>query len=278
MISTSDTVVRPRLLSARNLRQLSLGWLNLPGIAFLVVVAVLWQIAMSMHLVNLRYLPTPLHIISATSGLAQSGALARNFGHTLYVSLLGWSAATALGIAVGLVLGLSVTTWRFSMASIEFLRALPAIAFVPVAILLLGFSVKMELVVIVYVSVWPILIGTIHGAREVTALHRDVAKMMHMSWLAKVTRLVLPTTAPFIFVGMQISLSLALALALVAEMVGNPTGVGQALIVAQNTFHPAQMFAYVILIGIVGVILNAVFLRFVATAFRGTFLARRAQA
>jgi ABC-type nitrate/sulfonate/bicarbonate transport system permease component len=140
----------------------------------------------------------------------------------------------------------------------------------------LGFSTTMELVVVIYVSVWPILIGTIHGARQVTPVHGDVARMLHMGPMTRIRRLVLPTTAPFVFVGLQVSLSLALALALVAEMVGNPVGVGQALIVAQNTLHPAEMFAYVVLVGIVGVLLNALYLAIVARAFPGISAAARA--
>jgi len=256
-------------------RRLSLGWLNLSGAALLLALAVVWQLAVSTHVVTSEYLPAPTAIGRAMSDLAQSGALTKNFSHTLYVTSVGWVAAGLLGVVLGLVLGLSELTWRYSMASLEFFRALPAISFVPVAVLLLGFSTKMELVVVIYVSVWPILVGTIHGARQVTPLHLDLARMMHMSRWARIRRLVLPTTAPYTFVGLQVSLALALALALVAEMVGNPKGVGQALIVAQNTLHPAEMFAWVVLVGLLGVLLNAAFLRILAWGFPGTSAAMR---
>lgn len=255
----------------------SMRWLNARGLALLVVLAALWQAAMSAHLVTSQFLPQPIDVGRAIGDLASSGALTSNFGHTLFVAIVGWVVSGALGVAVGLALGLSAVTWRLSMASLEFLRALPAIAFVPVAVLLLGFSVKMELIVVIYVSVWPVLIGTIYGVRRVTPLHRDLGLMLHMSWGARVRRFVLPTTAPFLFVGLQVSLSLALALALVAEMVGNPHGVGQALIVAQNTLHPADMFAYVVLVGIVGVAVNALFLRLIAAVFPGTASMVRAE-
>jgi ABC-type nitrate/sulfonate/bicarbonate transport system permease component len=258
------------------LRLPSLRWVNLSGAAFLVALAALWQLAVAERWITSQYLPEPTAIARSIGDLAQSGALTHNFSHTLYVTLVGWVASGVLGVALGLALGLSAVTWRYSMASIEFLRALPAISFVPVAVLLLGFSTKMELVVVIYVSLWPILIGTIHGARQVTPMHRDLARMMHMSRMAQIRRLVLPTIAPFVFVGLQVSLSLSLALALVAEMVGNPVGVGQALIVAQNTLHPPEMFAYVVLVGIIGVLLNALFLRLVAWAFPGTSSAARA--
>lgn len=269
MISGSSAVPRTR----QRRWPVPLGWTNASGIAFLLAVAVIWQLGMSTGLLTFQYLPTPIAVVRATVDLVRSGALAANFAHTMYVTMVGWIASAALGIMLGLALGLSLTAWRFSMASIEFLRALPAIAFVPVAVLILGFSVKMELVIVIYVSIWPVLIGTIHGTRQVTPLHRDVAEMLHMGWLERVRRLVLPTTTPFVFVGLQISLSLALALALVAEMVGNPKGVGQALIVAQNTLHPAEMFAYVVLVGILGVALNAALLRLQAAVFPGIYSA-----
>lgn len=246
------------------------GRINGTGIGFLVALIVVWQLVMSVGLLQSEFLPTPLAVIRATGGLAGSGALTTTFGHTLYVTMIGWIATVVLGIGLGLILGLSQTVWRYSMASIEFLRALPAIALVPVSVLLFGFSIKMELAVVIYVSVWPLLIGTIHGARQVTPLHRDIAKMLQMSWSARVRRIVLPTTAPFIFVGMQLALWLGLGMALVAEMVGAPVGVGQALIVAQNTLHPADMFAYVVLIGIVGVVLNWGLVKLCEVVFPGT--------
>jgi ABC-type nitrate/sulfonate/bicarbonate transport system permease component len=199
--------------------------------------------------------------------LIDAGTLTADVWHTLYVTLVGWALAGLLGVSVGLLLGLSRGAWRYSMASIEFLRALPAISFVPVAVLLLGFSVKTELVVIVYVSVWPILVNTVHGARCVTPLHDDLARMLHLGPVSRIRRLVLPTTLPYLLVGLQFALALSLALALVAEMIGNPQGIGHALIVAQNTLHPAEMFAYVVLVGLLGLALNAAFLRLASIAF-----------
>lgn len=244
--------------------------INLSGTLFLLGLVAIWQIAVSTHLLKSRFLPEPTKIASAIASLTASGALPSNMGHTLYVTLLGWAAAGLLSFVIGVVLGLSSVAWRYSMASIEFLRALPGISFVPVAVLLLGFSVKMELVVVVYVSLWPVLVNTVHGVRRVTPLHNDVAKMLRMSALTRVRRFVLPTAAPYLLVGMQVSLAISFALALVAEMVGNPAGAGQALVVAQNTLQPANMFAYIVVVGIVGVALNAALMRAAAMWLPGT--------
>lgn len=256
-------------LGALSLRRVA-GRLDLGAIVFVALLIAVWQVAVSANIVTSDFLPAPDAIASAIANLTRSGEMTSNLGHTVYVTLLGWVLSAIVGVALGLALGLATRAWRYSMASVEFMRALPGISFVPVAVLLLGFSVRMELVVVIYVSVWPVLVNTIHGVRVVTPLHTDVARMMRMSTWTRIRRVVLPTTVPYVVVGLQISLTLALALAIVAEMVGNPAGVGHALSTAQNTLQPADMFAYVVVIGVVGVLLNAAFMRAVAVGLPGT--------
>jgi NitT/TauT family transport system permease protein len=252
--------------------------INLEGVLFVLALVALWQLAVDTQLIESEFLPAPTEIVSAAGDLIDQGTLPADTWHTVWVTLSGWALAGALGITLGLGLGLWTVAWRYSMATVEFLRALPAISFVPVAVLLLGFSVRMELIVVVYVSVWPVLVATVHGVRCVTPLHQDLGAMLHLGPWARVRRLVLPTALPYIIIGLQLALGLALALALVAEMIGNPAGIGQALIAAQNTLQPEQMFAYVVLVGIIGWGLNALFLKLVAVALPGTSFVMRTDA
>jgi ABC-type nitrate/sulfonate/bicarbonate transport system permease component len=145
------------------------------------------------------------------------------------------------------------------MASIEVLRAVPPVSLVPVALLVFGFSVRMELVLIVYVSAWPVLVNTIDGVRGVRSELLDVARMLRLSRATTVRRIVVPAAMPSIVVGLRLALSLSLVLAVVAEMLGNPRGLGNALVRAQQALQPAQMFAYVLAIGVLGVALNGAF-------------------
>ncbi len=230
------------------------------GVLFLVALVAAWQVAKDTGAITSDFLASPVEIVRATGDLIEAGTLPADVWHTTYVTLLGWAIAGVLGVAVGLALGLSLSLWRYSMASVEFLRALPAISFVPVAVLLLGFSVKTELLVVVYVSIWPIIVNTVYGARAVTPLHDDLARMLRLGRGARIWRVVLPTTMPYLLVGLQFALTLSLALTLVAEMIGNPAGMGHGLIAAQNSLQPAQMFSYVVLVGALGLALNAGFL------------------
>jgi ABC-type nitrate/sulfonate/bicarbonate transport system permease component len=264
----SATTASPRL-RRRPPRALP-RWLNLTGVGVLLALAVLWQLAVVSGVLDYDFLPSPTEVIGGFGDLVKSGEMQSAVTHTLMVTLVGWLLAAVVGIGLGLALGMVHTAWRYSMATIEILRALPAIAFVPAAVLVLGFSVRMELAIVLYVSQWPILISTITGVRNVTALHRDVARTLQFSTRRTVREIVLPSAAPYVVVGLQLALSLALALAIVAEMVGNPHGIGRGLVAAQQTLQSAQMYAYVVVVGLVGLGLNALFMGTVRWLFPGT--------
>jgi ABC-type nitrate/sulfonate/bicarbonate transport system permease component len=223
--------------------------------AFLAV----WQVLVDTKALDYDYLPAPSAIASAGWSLLWSGELLTNLFHTLRVTLLGWAAACPLGITLGIWLGLWNTAWRYSMSSIEVLRAVPPVSLVPVALLLFGFSIKMELTIIVYASAWPVLVNTIDGVRSVPEDLLDVARMLRMSRSTTIRKIIVPSGMPSIVVGMRLTLSMSLVLAVVAEMIGNPSGLGNALVSAQQALQPADMFAYVLTIAFLGVALNAAF-------------------
>jgi sulfonate transport system permease protein len=225
----------------------------------MAALAGLWEVVVRTRLLDYQFLPAPSAVAVAAGHLVSSGAMAGDVLHTTRVTLVGWLLASALGIGLGLVLGLSDRAWRWSMASIEILRAVPPVTLVPVALLVFGFSRKMELTIVVFVSTWPVLVNTNDGVRSLAPELADVARMLRLSTGDRIRRIVLPAATGSIVVGLQLSLSLSLVLAVVAEMIGNPAGLGNALVRAQQALQPAQMFAYVFAIGLLGVGLNAIF-------------------
>lgn len=244
----------------------ALGHLNVPGALTMAGVAGLWEAVVAFGLLEYQFLPAPSAIAHGAATLLASGDLIRNLLHTLRVTLIGWVASSAIGIGLGLLLGLSPTAWRYSITSFEVTKAIPPITLVPAALLVFGFSLEMELVIVIYVGVWPLLINTIGGVRSVPEQLRDVARMLRMPRFATIRKIVLPAALPAIVVGLRLALSLCLVLAVVAEMVGNPKGLGHALIRAQQALQPEQMFAYVLATGLLGVALNAAFRAAVASA------------
>lgn len=238
--------------------------INVPGIVTMVLLLGMWEALVRSGLLDFQNLPAPSAVAWRGWGLMASGQLPADLLHTLRVTLLGWLLASVVGISLGLLLGLWHPAWRWSMASIEMLRAVPPISLVPLALLVFGFSVRTELTLIVYASAWPVLVNTIQGVRTVRPELREVARTLKMSRRTTLRKIILPAATPAIVVGLQLGLSLALVLAVVAELVGNPSGLGNGLILAQLALQPEEMFAYFFTIGLLGVVLNAVF-RGVAT-------------
>jgi NitT/TauT family transport system permease protein len=242
---------------------------NLPGIAVICLLIVVWQIYSRTLGAHFDSIASSSQILVAIKNLALGGPLAQQLAHTTSVALIGWAIASALGFVIGLPIGLWRPAWTYTMASIDVLRSIPSISFVAIAVLLFGFSADTEMVIVVYVSLWPLLMGTLGGIRTVPGDLLDVARSFKLSRTATVFKIVMPAALPSIIVGLRLSLTLSIALAVVAEMVGNPDGLGFGMVMAQQAIKPADAFAYLVVIGILGWGLNAIFVFAVRRLFRG---------
>ena len=247
--------------------------INPLGLATGAALLLLWQLVVAVHIVDFEYLPKPSAIAVGLKEITVTGELEDNLVHTLSASMTGWALAAIAGVVIGVLLGLLRPVWQYSMASLEALRALPIVAFVPVAVLLLGFTSTMEIVVAFYAALWPIMLNTQAGIRSLDRRLLEVGDVLGFGRAERLWKLMLPASTPYIVVGLRLGLSISLVLTLVAEMVGNPAGLGFALIQKGQTLNPEQMFAYVIVIGLCGIVLNAALMTLSRVLLRGQMLA-----
>jgi len=173
---------------------------------------------------------------------------------------LGYGIAVAIAVGLGLALGLSHRLRRALDPTVQFLRSIPPPALLPFGILVLGVGTSMKVFIIAFVCVWPVLLNTVDGVAGVDPLLRETADVYGIGRRDRVLRVILPAAAPQVFAGMRTSLSLALILMVISEMVASTNGIGYFVLQSQRSFDMPEMWSGILLLGLLGYGLNAVFM------------------
>jgi ABC-type nitrate/sulfonate/bicarbonate transport system permease component len=189
--------------------------------------------------------------------------LFERFSEDVVPSLLrlgaGYAIAVLAGIALGVVLGQRPTLRRMVSPIIEFMRAIPAPALIPFAILVLGVENDAKIFLIAVVCIFPVLLNTIDGVAGVEPTLLDTTTVYRIGKLDRLRFVVLPAAAPQIFAGMRTSLSLSLILMVISEMVASANGIGYFILQAQRSFAITEMWSGILLLGLLGYLFNVVF-------------------
>jgi len=175
----------------------------------------------------------------------------------------GFGIATFAGIALGVVIGMSSLLRRLAMPHIEYWRAMPPPALLPISIILLhSIQNRQKIAFIAFFCVFPVLLNTIDAVRGIDPTLIDTARSYRVPLHQRVQRLVLPSALPQIVAGMRNSLALAVIMMVLSEYWSSSSGVGYQLLISKNTFQFGPMWASIVLIGLLGYLLNALFLLF----------------
>lgn len=218
----------------------------------------LWQVSSNLGWVNASVFP-PLDTIVAAlwKGIA-SGALVDDIGISLQRSGIAFVAAVVLGVPLGLFMGQVKAVEQALDPLLQFFRQTSALALYPVFILLLGLGETSKVFVIFWATLFPILLSTIGGVKEVDHKLIEMAKTYGAGPITIFRRIVLPASVPAIFVGLRLSATTALLLLIAAEMIGANKGIGFQVMNAQYNFQIPLMFAAILLLALLGLAANAV--------------------
>ncbi len=218
----------------------------------------LWQISSTQGWVNPAVFPPLDVIVSALWGSLASGALLDDIAISLQRSGIAFAAAVAVGIPLGLVMGQARIVEQALDPLLQFFRQTSALALYPVFILLLGLGETSKVFVIFWATLFPILLSTIGGVKEVDTKLIEMARTYGAGRLTVFRRVVLPAAVPAIFVGLRLSATTALLLLIAAEMIGANKGIGFQVMNAQYNFQIPLMFAAILLLALLGLAANAV--------------------
>lgn len=224
----------------------------------LVGFLVFWQVSAKAGWVNTSVFP-PLDAIAAALWKAlASGRLVGDIAISLQRSGIAFAAAVVVGIPLGLFMGQMRAVERALDPILQLFRQTSALALYPVFILLLGLGETSKVFVIFWATLFPILLATIGGMKEVDAKLIEMARTFGAARLTVFRRVVLPASVPAIFVGLRLSATTALLLLIAAEMIGANKGLGFQVMNAQYNFQVPLMFGAIFLLAALGLAANAV--------------------
>jgi len=229
------------------------------GLLSCVAVIVFWQVLSGRAFVNPALLPPPSRVAPAVWNIVASGSIIEPLTQTLGLLAVGYGVGCVLAIGLGLLMGFNRHVYNVFEPLVELLRTIPKPALVPPLFLFLGIGAATKITIVALAAFFPVLINTVQGVRGVDPVLLNTARTFRRSTLSTIAEVVLPAALPMILTGMRVSLGLALTLVVLAEMLIGSTGVGFLILDLQRSFAITDMLAWVFILGVIGVSLNAAF-------------------
>jgi sulfonate transport system permease protein len=179
---------------------------------------------------------------------------------TLRNMLLGYGIAAVAGVALGTAIARVRLLREATRPLVYFANSVPPIALIPIAIVLLGFGPSTRVIVIAFSALFPTLLATVDGVRALDPMLEDVTRVTRLRWRQRFFDVILPSAGPQIFAGLRVSLQVAFIVMISSEMLGSTEGIGFLTIQAQQSFAITDMWAGMLLLGVLGCLFNFLFL------------------
>ncbi|MGE3870665.1 MAG: ABC transporter permease [Pseudorhodoplanes sp.] len=237
--------------AGRGVRPLRL-WHVLLGLILPVSLALGWELAVRSGWANGRLVPPPSVIFQTLYELARTGELWRHTAVTLMRVLAGFGIGVTAGTLLGAVAGYSALTRRLVDPTLQALRAIPSIAWVPLFILWLGIFEASKITLIAVGVFFPVYLGVMGAILSVDRKIVEVGRAFRLSGPALVRRILLPAVLPAYIVSLRSGLGLGWMFVVAAEFMGASEGLGYLLIDGQQLGKPAQIVAAIIAFAILG--------------------------
>ena len=226
-----------------------------PLLAFVAALAI-WQAAVNWT--ETRIFPTPIQVILGLRELALKGLLLSYVRDSLARVSAGYLTAVVLGIPVGLLLGWYPAAAEAFNPVIQMIRPISPLAWIPVAIIWCGVGSLTAVFLIFVASLFPIVVSTITGVRNVPSMFQNAGQNFGLAPVAVLWRVILPAALPQILIGLRIALGITWLVVVAAEMIAVDSGLGYLIIDARNAGKRYDLVvAGMLLIGLIGLCLDS---------------------
>ena len=232
----------------------TLAWAR--GIAGVLVLLAVWEVAPRLELVNSRFVPPISVVLETWWEMLGNGKLWTHFSASISRSLIGFSLALVVAVPLGAAIAWYTPVRQFFTPVLEIFRNTAALALLPVFVMVLGIGETSKIAIVAFACFFPILLNTISGVSNVDEQLLRTAKVLGLSPLATFVKVVFPAAVSTIFVGIRIAAEAAIIVLIAAEMIGATAGLGFLINYAQYNFLIPQMYAGIIAITMIGVAVN----------------------
>jgi ABC-type nitrate/sulfonate/bicarbonate transport system permease component len=230
------------------------GWSRFSHVSSSAVVAlefglifVIWEIAVGVFdLVNPIFLPAPSSVADGLFDLVISGEILPHLWSSLVAWTVGFGLAVTLGVATGIIIGVSLPLHRLVTPVLWSFYAIPWLAYRPLTVAWFGFGLPPIIFLVFIASLFPVLFNTAAGVAATDTSLLQAGRIFGSSRFGTYRKIMLPSSLPFIFAGMRQSVVLATLALLVAEMLGATVGVGAMITISTNTYRTEQAFAMIV--------------------------------
>lgn len=237
------------------------GSVNLIGIVLPILILGLWQFATSNGWIEPVFLPAPIKVVQAFWQMLTGQALLLDFVHSIRIVSQALIYGAVAGIGLGIAAGLSQRVERFFGPTLDTVRHIPGIAWLPLIVLWLGIGAPAKVLVIAKAVFFPVFLNTLQGIRNVEKHHVELAQVLTLSRWQMVRKVILPSALPNILVSVRYAAGLAWALVVVAEGLSGLQGIGFLIFRAQGLLLTDQLVVCMVVIGVVGFAIDRVMLR-----------------
>lgn len=280
-MSTADGVIdTPALAPAGPARRPGglQGWQRvLLGLALPLGAALAWELAVRSGLAQGRLLPAPSTILATLAELARSGDLGLHIRATLARVAAGFALGIAAGTLLGVLAGASGLARALLDPTLQGLRAIPSIAWVPLFILWLGIFETSKVTLIAVGVAFPVYLGTLGAILSVDRKIIEVGRSFRLTRLELARRVLLPAVLPHYLVALRSGLGLGWMFVVAAEFMGASEGLGYLLVDGQQLGKPAQIVAAIVVFAVLGKLTDALLVASGAPLLRWEDTTQRAQ-
>lgn len=218
----------------------------------------IWEALPRLGLVSPSDLPPVTVVLRALAREAVTAEFWQAVLDTIVAWAIGLGIATVLAVALGFLVGSVPVLREFTRSTVEFMRPIPSIALIPLAVLLFATDIRSTLLLVVYACFWQVYIQVLHGVADTDPIAEETARSYRLSRWARIRYVTVPSALPYILVGFRLAAAVALILAITAEMIIGSPGLGQQIGTArEGGAEPAFVYAIVLVIGTIGVLVNA---------------------